>query len=117
MTENHAELSDELCVSSFLSQLNPVVSRGDVIDQSGLTTAIEPDTLKFVDILPTTQVNKSESRRSSEAQKQDESLNQEWKMAEENKNGFLSKIMCCFVTNEFLVTHSNNYVSHSPDGK
>ena len=82
MTENHAELSDELCVSSVSLQLNPVVSRGDVIDQSGLTTAVEPDTLQFVDILPTTQENKAESRRLSEEQKQDESLNQWWKMAE-----------------------------------
>ena len=75
-------------VSSVSSQLNPVVSRGDVIDQSGLTTAIEPDTLKFVDILTTAQKNKVESRRLSEGQKQGESLNQWWKMAEENKNGF-----------------------------
>ena len=116
MTENHAELSDELCVSSFLSQLNPVVSRGDVIDQSGLTAAIEPDTLKFVDILPTTQVNKSESRRLSEAQKQDESLNQEWKMAEENKNGFSVQHNVLF-RNERILGHSFTYVSHSQGGK
>lgn len=105
VTENHAELSDELCVSSVSSQLNPVVSRGDVIDQSGLTTAVEPDTLQFVDILPTTQENKAESRRLSEEQKQDESLNQWWKMAEENKNGFFVQDNVLF-RNERILGHS-----------
>jgi len=55
-----------LCVSSVSSQLNPVVSRDDVVDQSSLTTATEPNTFKFVDIPPTIQENKAESRRSLE---------------------------------------------------
>ena len=66
MTENHAELSHAWCVSSVSSQLNPVVSRDDVVDQSSLTTATEPNTFKFVDIPPTIQENKAESRRSLE---------------------------------------------------
>jgi len=58
------------------------------VDCSGLTTTIEPDCLKFIDILSTPEDSRAESKSLSVEQKQDDSLSHWWKMAEENKNGF-----------------------------
>ena len=83
----------ELSVSSVF--LSHVVTDNYSANRSGLTTAMEPDTLRFVDILPTSQETKAESQCLSAEQKQDESLSHWWKLAEENKNGF-------FVHNDLL---------------
>ena len=64
---------------------------GRDMSQSDLTTTIDPDVLKCIDILPCQgeiHNSKAASRRLVEEQKQDETLNQWWKMAEEDRNGF-----------------------------
>jgi len=50
-------------------------------------------------------VNRAESKHLSEEQKQDESFNQWWKMAEENKNGFFVENDLLF-RNERILGHS-----------
>ena len=58
------------------------------VDCSGLTTTIEPDCMKFIDVLSAPEETRAESKSLSVEQKQEDSLSHWWKMAEENKNGF-----------------------------
>ena len=75
----------------------------------GLNTTVEPDTLKFIDILRDQKENSVShgggSRHLSEEQKQDKSLNHWFKLAEENKNGFFVENDLLF-RNERILGHS-----------
>ena len=85
----------------------------------GLNTTVEPDTLKFIDILQNQKENSvaqgAGSRHLSEEQKRDKSLNHWMKLADENKSGFFVENDLLFRNNAFLAIRSNNCAYHSQD--
>ena len=103
------DMFDTVCNSA----VSVLTSQNQCHDQvttghSGLVTTVEPDTLKFIDVLHNQYKNSvaqgAGSRQLTEEQKQDESLNHWMKLAKENKNGFFVENDLLFRNNAFLAT-------------